>query len=308
MKSKEIHLDSNKQEITKTISGFPVSCYYSEFTADTYDFIDWHWHVEFQLCLTTRGTVIWGTESQKDLVPTGDGIFINSQRVHTARPLGKEAAFFCVDIPPDFLCPEKESSLYEKSVRPVLEEAGLDKKVIDHQTLQGFEILTLLSKMASAFDAKADGYEFDLVSGVFSIWKNIREYLGADIKNSKITGDDRFRKILMYLQKNYDVGISLDEIADYIGLSRSECCRYFKRKSGQTISDYLRQYRIHKSLDLLIETDDPISQIAQNCGFSNQSYYTKEFRKQTGITPKQYRLRQKANLSLPVTVDTSKFF
>ena len=112
----------------------------------------------------------------------------------------------------------------------------------------------------------------------------------------------------MYLQKNYDVGISLDEIADYIGLSRSECCRYFKRKSGQTISDYLRQYRIHKSLDLLIETDDPISQIAQNCGFSNQSYYTKEFRKQTGITPKQYRLRQKANLSLPVTVDTSKFF
>ena len=133
MKAKNINIDSTKQEISQTIPGFPVSCYHSKFTSDTYDYIDWHWHMEFQLCLTTHGTVIWNTESHKVLIPAGDGIFINSQQVHMARPLEKEAAFFCIDIPPDFLCPEKESLLYHKSVRPVLEETSLDHKIITRQ-------------------------------------------------------------------------------------------------------------------------------------------------------------------------------
>ena len=106
MKAKNIHLDSNKQEISNTIPGFPVSCYYNQFTVDTYDYIDWHWHMKFQLCLTTHGTVVWNTESHKTLIPAGEGIFINSEQVHMAKPLGKEAAFFCIDISPDFICPE----------------------------------------------------------------------------------------------------------------------------------------------------------------------------------------------------------
>ena len=297
MKAKNINLDSTKQEINQTIPGFPVSCYHSKFTSDTYDYIDWHWHMEFQLCLTTHGTIIWNTESHKALIPAGNGIFINSQQVHMARPLEKEASFFCIDIPPDFLCPEKESLLYQNSVRSVLEEATLDHKIITRQTLQGVAILTLLSQMTDVFDQKPDGYEFDLISRVFDLWKNLRMYLDTDIKNTNLTGDDRFKKMLLYLQKNYATEFFLDDMASYIGLSRSECCRYFKRKSGQTISDYLRQYRIHRSLELLTESDSSISQIAQCCGFSNQSYYTKEFRRVTGTTPKQYRLQKKVSPS-----------
>ena len=291
MRPKTLNLASSRQEIPQTLSGFPVSCYHSVFAADTYDFIDWHWHTEFQLCLTTRGTVVWGTESRSDPVPAGEGIFINSQRLHTARPLGREAAFFCVDIPPDFLCPDRESGLYEKSVAPVLEEAGLAGKIIDRRTAQGAAILTALVRMASVFDAKTDGYEFELIGDVFRVWKDIRNYLDGDIKNIRSRENDRFRKILLYLQRNYAAEISLGEVADHAGLSRSECCRYFKRKAGQTISGYLREYRVRRSLNLLAETDMPVSKIAQDCGFSNQSYYTKEFRRVTGITPRQYRLR-----------------
>ena len=147
--------------------------------------------------------------------------------------------------------------------------------------------------MATAFELKSDGYEFDLLSGIFKLWKNLRIYLDPDIRNTTSTEDNRFKKILLYLQQNYVTDFCLDDIAGYIGLSRSECCRYFKRKSGQTISDYLRQYRIHKSLELLTESDISISQIAQCCGFSNQSYYTKEFRRVTGTTPKQYRVKKR---------------
>lgn len=292
MKAKNINVDSGKQEITNNIPGFPVSCYYSEFTPNTYDYIDWHWHLEFQLCMTISGAVIWSTQSQQTVVPAGEGIFINSQRVHMARPSGKEAAFFCVDFPPDFICPIREERLYENSVRPILEEAGLHRKVINRGTDQGEEILDILSKMAVVFGEKADGYEFELIGNVFKVWKRIRELLEVDINRVTDSADDRSQKILMFLQKNYATKVSLNEVADYIGLSRSECCRYFKKQFGQTISNYLLQYRIHKSKNLLTETDKSIAQVAQDCGFSDQSYYTRRFRELTGMTPKHYRLQQ----------------
>lgn len=141
-------------------------------------------------------------------------------------------------------------------------------------------------------NAKEDGYQFDLMGNVFKIWKRMRTLLDGELTQQVDTVDIRFQNMLMYLQKHYAVEFSLDAVADYIGLSRSECCRYFKKQSGQTISDYLLQYRIHKSMNLLTGTDTGIAEVAQACGFSSQSYYTKRFRELTGMTPKQYRLRQ----------------
>lgn len=299
-KAKEINIDSKKQEITNNISGFPVACYYSEFSPSTYDYIDWHWHMEFQLCLTVCGTVVWGSESQQSPISAGEGIFINSQRVHMARPQDNhETAFFCVDIPPAFLCSDRGSSLYNHSVQPVLNDVGLQTKVIDNRTRAGTEILRILSDMSNTFDKKENGYEFELVSGVFALWKKLREFLENEIGQDTKKSDDRFREMLMFLQKHYHERVGLDEVVAQIGLSRSECCRYFKKHSGQTIFDYLMQYRIHKSMDMLTGTDHDIAQIAQDCGFSNQSYYTKRFKDLAGITPRQYRLQQKKDGQVP---------
>lgn len=294
MRAKNIHLDARRQEITRKIPGFPVSCYYTAFRSDTYDYIDWHWHVEFQLCLTVSGSVLWHTEAEQTEVPAGQGIFINSQRVHMVRPVGKEASFFCLDIPPDFICPTREGGLYEHSVLPVLQAAALHRKRITPQTEAGREILRLLTKMAVVFDEKAEGYEFVLAGQVFQIWKPLRKLLAEEIGSPQSPTDERFRDLLLYLQKNYGSEISLDEMAAHIGLSRSECCRYFKKHAGQTISAYLLQYRIHESMYLLAETDKTIAQIAQDCGFSQQSYYAKRFREQTGMAPRQYRERIRA--------------
>ena len=102
MRAKNIHLDAHRQEITRKIPGFPVSCYCTTFRSDTYDYIDWHWHVEFELCLTVSGSVLWHTEAEQTEVPAGQGIFINSQRVHMVRPVRKEASFFCLDTSAGF--------------------------------------------------------------------------------------------------------------------------------------------------------------------------------------------------------------
>lgn len=293
MRAKEINVDPSGQEITQSIPGFPISCYQNVFTSDTYDIIDWHWHVELQLCLTTRGTVLWGTGSQRTPVGEGEGIFINSRRVHTARPLGGEAEFFCVDFSPDIICPDKDSGLYAEMVRPVLGEPGLDSAVIDRGTPEGAAVLAALEKISAVFGEADDGYEFVLAGTLLGAWRDLWAMLRGRVKGAPGAHGDRFRELLMFLQRNYAGPVSLDDAARCAGLSRSECCRYFKRQSGETISDYLRQYRLHKSMELLRGTELPVAQIAQSCGFSDQSYYTRLFRELTGMTPRQYRLRRR---------------
>lgn len=72
-------------------------------------------------------------------------------------------------------------------------------------------------------------------------------------------------------------------------MSRSECCRYFRKETGQTLFRYLIEYRIEQSARLLRETDRSLAQIAAEVGFGSQSHYTDSFRREKGCTPLQYR-------------------
>ncbi|MDD7652976.1 MAG: helix-turn-helix transcriptional regulator [Candidatus Faecousia sp.] len=63
----------------------------------------------------------------------------------------------------------------------------------------------------------------------------------------------------------------------------------FRKETGQTISAYVSHIRIEKSKALLRQPGVPIAEIAGLCGFEDQSYFTRVFKKQTGISPKQYR-------------------
>lgn len=290
MKAKDINVDSSKQEITQNIPGFSISCYFSEFSWDTYNYIDWHWHVEFQLCVVTEGSIIWQIGPQQIIANRGEGIFINSQQVHMAKPyFCDNAAFFCVDFRPDAICPDKASTLYATSVLPILNNSRLHAKKLLPGEGEAHTVLEQLDRMSSLFSAKENGYEFDLVSALYLVWKNLQPQLACDAGVGSAFSDTRLKDILIFLQQNYSRCLSLDEIAASINLSRSECCRYFKKQTGQTIFEYLMQYRIHKSLDLLRNTDMEIARIAVESGFSNQSYYTSRFRGLIGMTPKQYR-------------------
>ena len=187
MKAKNINTDRSRQEITKNIPGFPVSCYLSEFTSGTYDHIDWHWHVDFPVFgLTISGAVVWNTGNEQINGGRGRGIFINSRCVHMARPCSEDTVFFCLDFPPDFLCTDKKGDLYKESVLPVSEETGLCGKRIDWQIRQGAEILEIPRNMAEESSKKRQpAMNSEIAGNVLRIWKRLRSFLGSDITGGR---------------------------------------------------------------------------------------------------------------------------
>jgi AraC-like DNA-binding protein len=98
-----------------------------------------------------------------------------------------------------------------------------------------------------------------------------------------------------YIHQNYDLKMSLDDIAAAGTVSRSKCCELFSKHIGQTPNTYLTHYRIQKSCEMLRETNRSISEIAIACGFQSGSYFTYVFHKELGAIPQEFRRRNNAN-------------
>ena len=96
-------------------------------------------------------------------------------------------------------------------------------------------------------------------------------------------------KAFSYISANYMNPVTLEETAEHVHLSPAYFSSVFKQACGTSFSDYLNLIRIEESKRLLSNTDYSILNIAVAVGYRDQSYFSKVFKKYTGMTPKQYR-------------------
>lgn len=99
------------------------------------------------------------------------------------------------------------------------------------------------------------------------------------------------QKALDYINYHYSYLISIDEIADYIGISRSQLFRVFKEHLSKSPKEFLTGFRIRQACTLLKQSNLSISVIAASVGFENSLYFSKVFNKVKGMSPTAYRHR-----------------
>ena len=92
-----------------------------------------------------------------------------------------------------------------------------------------------------------------------------------------------------FIQENYAGKISLEDIANAGAVGQSKCCKLFARFFFQSPIMYLTQYRLTKSIELLVNTDMTIIEIAFSVGFGSASYYAATFRRWVRKSPAEYR-------------------
>ena len=98
------------------------------------------------------------------------------------------------------------------------------------------------------------------------------------------------RRAERFIWENYTHKISLEEIAAASGLSAPYFSTIFREEMGKTLFSYLNQLRIEKASSLLRDSSLSIREIAITCGFEDQSWFSKIFRKYTGLSPGKYRM------------------
>ena len=99
-------------------------------------------------------------------------------------------------------------------------------------------------------------------------------------------------RILKYVTEHIDTpDLKIDDIADAMGMSRSVLYTKIKQQLGMTPIDFVRHVRIMRACELLKDTDEALSSVAFAVGFSDPKYFSKVFKRETGIVPTEYRER-----------------
>ena len=129
-------------------------------------------------------------------------------------------------------------------------------------------------------DPLPDDYELSL------LFNSLFTYV---LKDHQLKLSEPIKKALDYMNEYSSSPLQINEIANYVGLSRSYFSRLFTKETGQAPYDYLLEVRINRAKQMLALDEIPVSVVAEQCGFVNTSHFSRVFREKTGQPPASFR-------------------
>lgn len=126
---------------------------------------------------------------------------------------------------------------------------------------------------------------FDALVGVFN--KRFEEFVA--LKNKKKRLSKEIAKAVQYIQENYASDVSLQDLAEQLELTPNYLSALFKKEMEQSFSEYLNRIRLERAKDLLLTTNLKSYEIAERTGFSDDSYFSRAFKKYVGVRPNGFR-------------------
>mgnify|MGYP004461817205 FL=1 len=251
----------------------------------------WHWHPEIEITYVQKGTMCYKVNHMVYHLKEGDIVFNNSGALHSGTMENQEdCAYIPVTFDPRLIYGFFQSTINSKYVDPVIQDSMLPAICIDQSESWHKPFREYLLRIIALDEKKPDFYELDITICLQSMWRLLLEHITYEPQASRENSleYDRIKKILSYIEENYQNKITLNDIAGHIHLCESECTRLFKRHMNTTLFAFLQEYRIERSLEFL-QADQPVSAVADKAGFSDPNYYSKVFAKIKGCSPREYR-------------------
>ncbi len=144
----------------------------------------------------------------------------------------------------------------------------------------------LISNTAEALDIVNRSFSFGGMHRYFV--ELVQKYL--DDINQHVPENSSVYLIKQYIQKHYgNPMLSTKEISEYAALSASYACTVFKNETGQTLNQYLTEYRLERAKELLADPRNNVSDVASQVGYNDSNYFGKAFKKYVGASPSDYR-------------------
>lgn len=120
----------------------------------------------------------------------------------------------------------------------------------------------------------------------------LRSFLEMHFRDAAVRHQDTVHRVIGYVQAHYEEPLSLSTVASALSVSQSYLSRLFSEATGMPLSHFISLVRVERGKQLLAGSALSLAEIALQCGFSDQSYFTKVFHRCCGITPLKYRKQQ----------------
>ena len=248
----------------------------------------WHYHPEIELIFVCGGSGKRQIGSNISYFSDGDLILIGSNLPHcgmTNENTNNEYEVV-IQFSQDFLGTELWNAPEMNRIFQMLQAAKSGivfgenvKKALEPKikALSESSYLDKLLKLIEILDELAHTNDFKILNAA-------KYYLQTQKEDN-----DRINLIFNHVKDNFKNQISLEEVAGLATMTVPSFCRYFKKITNKTFTQFVNEYRITHSLKLLAEQPMSITEICFESGFNNFSYFNKTFKEHTKQSPSQYR-------------------
>lgn len=247
-----------------------------------------HWHDDIEFVVILSGNMDYNVNGEILSLQEGEGLFVNSRQFHYGfSAKHQECVFICILLHPILLC--STQYIRQKYVLPVTTNAAIPYHKFSNNCIWEKQVLDYLLEIYACRDT--DTMELKAQSLFGNLWAELYTHLDAkksisSVQNHHLTS---LQSMISFIQGHYKEKISLAEICKKGNVGKTTCSTIFMKYTNQTPIEYLTDYRLRKSIDLMFSTDMTFSEISYEIGFSGASYFTETFRKRFGCSPGEYR-------------------
>jgi AraC-like DNA-binding protein/mannose-6-phosphate isomerase-like protein (cupin superfamily) len=273
---------------------YPFSCFITTNNSER-PIVPPHFHDYIEVLYIVYGKMRIQFGNQNYEASSGTLVLIDSREVHSTY-IDRNIPTKCIVLkfePKIFSL--SDTALEMRYVVSFTKPEHSRQKVFERAELKGTCIPELIEETFNEFQNKNYGFELSVIAGIYKIFLWIlRNGYSNNLKHemerlNNSINIEVLQIALRYIQQHFKEDISIDVLAEMCNMSYSYFSRQFSKIIGKTFKEYLNFIRINEAEKLLLTSNINITDIAMETGFSNTSYFIKQFKLLKGISPKQYR-------------------
>ena len=256
----------------------------------------WHYHPEIEIVYVNGGSGKRQIGSHISYYREGDLLLIGSNLPHCGftEGLSGDEKETVIQLHPGFLGEQFFEIPEMKNIKALFERA---KMGIVYSGASK-------NKIGEKIESLQEAGPYERLLGlleILSLLESSKEYsvLNAQgfILETEFQDNQRVNKIFNFVKEEFRRPITLEEIADKVSMTVPAFCRYFRKISGKTFTQFVNEYRLVHATKLLHEKQVSITEVCFESGFNNFSHFNKQFKKFTGKSPSTYRNELKVVLT-----------
>ena len=281
---------SHKEQTRHGERMFPLKRYITTLS-DLCPAVTAHWHEEAELTMITDGACTYHIHLENYEAKTGDILFIPPAELHSitiAPGTGITSATYVFHM--DYLDMDSGDICAVKYLNPVSRHALVLPYIIrtDHPVYE--KMRQIFCEMEQTQEIKEAGYEMKLKALLLYAVATLIPYRQTENSRPQLEDEHiaKLKLVLEYIGEHYHEELSIGQLAKLCFFSEYHFMRFFKKYTGMPCLEYIKNLRLEKAASRLAQGGQSVLEVSLSCGFSNLSYFYREFRKKYGMTPKQF--------------------
>lgn len=256
-----------------------------------------HWHEDMEIIAVKKGRGLVTVDMAPYEAGEGEAVVVFPGQLHGisqagSQPVEYENIIFQLSM---LMTTEADVCTYH-FLRPMT-ESGISKPLHISRDMEGYEaLMECIMKLDALCHEKPYAYQMGVKAELFWFLGLITRIWGPGAAGRPRKSREKMKRLLEYMEEHYGDKITVEDGANLCFYSNSHFMKYFKQYMGMSFTRYLNEFRLEKAGGMLLSTLEPVTEVAQRCGFDNLSYFNRMFRRKYGQTPGDYRKNKDMHL------------